>query len=54
MGALEQAPKHSTSIIVNLLSLVVCPNPIPKCEVIVLTIESEPHPPNIQGVVVQI
>lgn len=53
MGALLQAPKHSTSMTVNLLSLVVCPNPIPRWDVMVFTIESDPHPPSMQGVVVQ-
>lgn len=53
MGALEQAPRHSTSTRVNLLSLVVCPGWMPRCEVMVSRILVEPQPPSMHGVVVQ-
>lgn len=50
MGALTQAPKHSTSDIVNNPSDVVCPTSIPNLSTIVFKISSEPL--NQQGVVV--
>jgi len=51
MGALTQAPRHSTSATVKSPSEVECPGVIPSSFVIVSTMSSEPQ--SLQGVVVQ-
>jgi hypothetical protein len=50
MGALTQAPKHSTSESVNNLSFVVSPTPMPRVALQAATISSDPL--SQQGVVV--
>ena len=52
MGALTQAPRHSTSDRVNILSLVVSPTPTPRACLQAVRISSEPR--SQHGVVVQI